>query len=511
MVKSVDIDSKELSKILGKLFPMVRFPFPPENWPSDWAKNWLKKMDIYNLIQKNKIDYTKMETLVWAMMQSEIYGNLFPKDAQREWEDLEKSIQAEEYNVMCYFIKNINKEFIRGFNNVVQGEIKRQNSVLERFYKILNGKTFLPNEFGNPKSMNICEHSPSSFYKAFEYYAHKQYTLIRLGMQFPVEELHKKWKSDLEEKLKDRDIHNNYLGLEYFYIDFLENYETVYTEIKENNSSIDLALEIIDDLFVKELVIKDKKTKSVIKSLPFFMYNVKIMIDKRLESTPKTYSTTPYEPTDFITLTGQISGQIGYVIKEKDDPDKKDLDDADRHNIRNYWEILRENLMYEKDRERFEECDNNFEKVKMLYDKIRDSDDNYYRKLFGDKIHTIEALYKKISYEFTLIENLDSLKKNEGSITIIPHASVVINDFIRKEFDTDADEEFIKSILEEGRGSIFGDTFVTNYYKKSDTLKFSYNYSEGQKNDYSKIFAHRLKKALKKYEEAKEEKNGIGA
>jgi hypothetical protein len=375
MDKTVDVDPIELVKILKELFPHILF-FPSSSGKG--LSDLLEKADICDLIRGNKeIYYNEKETLIWAMMKNEKFSDLFPKDALQDWEDLANKIKAGGCQIINYFINKIDERFIHGLNTVVHEEIKPKDSVVERFnddfLKDMDKKprTFSLDKFRKPKLMNICEHLPSSFYKAFEYYAHKQYTLIRLGMEFPVEDLHKKWKFDLEEKLKDKDERNNYLGLEYFYIGFIKNYENTYTVIKKKDSTIAFALDIISELFVKNLIIRNEETQIVKQSIPF-MRNVMIMINEILESTPRSYRTTPYVPTDFITLTGQISGQIGHV--EKYDPDEDYIDDSDGIQ---FSQIGRENNEVDENHEFFTPNDNKPFKIDKILKKFIVYEDVY--------------------------------------------------------------------------------------------------------------------------------------
>lgn len=475
LTTSVDIDYIKLSKILTELFPHV-FLFSIDNLSPDLKspqrfQDKIKKneTDIYKLIQKNKItEYENKEIIVREMSKSERFGALFPTDIslkERIFDKLKTNNHDEKCNVIASYIEIINEIFIQKFNTVVRKEIRLNDTyspcVSELFVKkVFPDKTFYyVDQLKDPKILNICEHSPSSIYGAFEYYAHKQYTLIRLGREFPIEDMRNTWKIELEKKRKDNRKSNNYLGLNIYYENFTDTYEK--TGEKNNNGSnetdIVFALKIIEELFIYNLKLTERQILKIIKEentsyekiLPCFKANVREKISLILESTPE--KSDSYTPTDFITLTGQISGQLGNTPCS----------------------------------EEYKKYPNEI-KFTDLNQKYNEDGDAYDFDPEEDKYHNVdEALRIKESWE------------------------IFINDFLKKEFNADDEKDFIGFISKEENWSTLAEEFKSYYIKgihNKDSSLFNV-YSGGKKNISHTVFAQKLRSALKEYIEWYKETN----
>jgi len=515
----------ELSGILEELFPGLTF------FPSGSVSNphfVFKEYEICRLIRTKEIDLHEKETLALEMIKSKAFACLFPHDPLQTWEELETNIQNGGCNVIRYFISKIDKLFMDGFNKVVQKEQKLNESpVTDHFIcKVFGEKSISINQLNEPKGLNICDHSPATLYKAFEWHAHKQYTLIRLGREFPIEDLHEKWKSELQNKINDKNENNNYLALNNFYNGFISIYDDTYNVLKKNgvdiNADIRFALDIINALFVEKL--QDPKTPAINKinasSNPAwlsFASKIEKMISITLERKPEGYDSI-HVPTDFITLTGQISGQLGHEYgkvlsqgvknevnwKKYESSSDFDFDyfsESDMKNINNYWKTLMNNLQ-ENDKILTEGNKNTFEKIKILYAKLQEP---FFKTIFSEKsIEIINGLYIKISSEVSLDVELDEDEKNSicpedrHKTTLIEDAEVFANKFLIKEFNADNEKDFIISMTKNGEWSISGNE-VDIHYMESGSLIITRYKGEPIDPELSVLFLHKVDKALKNY------------
>jgi len=485
MTAAVDIDPIKLSRILTELFPHVLlFPFSVDNLSSDLIipqrfqeRTKEDETDIYIFIQKKKItEYENREVLLREMSMNERFGVLFPKDIllrEQIFDKLKADNEGKKCNVIASYIEMENEKFIQGFNTIVCEEIKLDDAYSPRVSNLFEKevffmKTFLVDELNKSKNLGICEHSPSSIYDAFKYYAHKQYTLIRLGREFLINDLQEEWKSELGEKIEDKSKSNNYLGLKHFYTDFMDTYKATYESCKKAERIVtdtDFAWEIIDKLFIdglkrrQNLKIKEKLTNA--DRLRFgFIADVRIMICKILESSPNNSSY--YNPTGFITLTGQISGQLGRQKRNRSYLEKYEIPPN---------EIISTDLSR----------------------KYNEDDDEYDFDPEEDKYHNIDEAFL--------------IKESWGKF---------ISVFLKYEFNEDEEKDFISLVSEEENWPTLADE-VKYYYIKGahnkDSLLFNI-YTGNSKTIPHTLFAQKIKKALKKYMEwhkksySQEEKNG---
>jgi hypothetical protein len=336
MTAVLDVNPIDLSKVLKKLFPKVTF-YPPVSDERQYKIP--EKTDLYYFIQENNINYMEKDTLVFTMINSNKFSALFPKDPLQYRNELKAFLQNDDCQVIKFFINKTNEKFFEGFNAVVHEKAVMDNcampDVAQLFYKaVFNNKTYYYKDLSDPDILNICEHSPSSFYGAFEYYAHKQYTLIRLSREFFIGDLHEKWKSELSEKLNDRDKSNNYQGLNFYYNVndddnvFIDTYDNVYRELKQEGSDIDYAWNIINELFIQKHkgLQKLKEKNDSIKLQANFITGLTLKIMNILESTADEYDSR-YTPAEFVILAGQISGQLGHKKFENKYCDQSSLNE----------------------------------------------------------------------------------------------------------------------------------------------------------------------------------------
>ena len=436
------VDEKELMKILKELFPQIIFFRDLTNeQQSIKSKSIVNKANLVRLIHKNKINYKDKQALVQGMMTSGIFSILFPPDPKK----------YKSGPVIKFFINKTNEDFLHGFDKSVDKRVNSNNNpvidVAELFYKdVFEGKTYFFDEINDPKILNICEHSPSSIYTAFEYYAHKQYTLLRLGREFLINDLYEKWKTELESKLpksKDKPSDeirtNNYWALTLYYNNFINIYENVYKEQKGKKPDIALAWDIINGLFINEhiglLKLKEKEKNN--ETMKHYNNNLTILYRKIfqvLESTPKKYESR-YIPTEFIILAGQISGQLGhkYFGNEELNDNGSEDDDFDS-------------------------------KVDEKINKDKYINDNSY-----------------ITYA-------------------VEDVKIFVDNFLIKEFNTDKDRNFIKTMGKNGEwSSIKSKKELSSInYNESGTLILKL-YSGEYENVNKNMFFYKLEKALNEY------------
>lgn len=566
MEKKPEIDPVILSGNLKDLFPYIRF-FPPasDEWPSEWRE----RTDIYELIRKKNIKYEEKENLVLGMMRnkSDLFTALFPENAVEYWDELEMNIRGGDCQVIRFFINKINKKFLEGFNSVVGGEIKSESTpvidVAELFDEALFiGKTYLYYDLNDPKIINICEHSPHSIYKTFEYYARKQYVLIRLAREFPIKDLRNKWKVELLEKIEKAELQNeienesifkSYMGLKYWYIekpDFISNFENAYKKLKKKDSDIEYAWEIIKELFINNLKIMQKlriKENTENEKLRFNkIYNIEKEISKTMESKPQN---NYFAPIDFVTLTGKISGQLGHLHKKEINlnneafSDYQMFSDHEIHKIKicckNALKILRENYidqLEEKEMIEFEECvkGNTYNKIEMLYNKMSES---YFRDILKESKEWIEELHGRVS-EINISDMRQEDKDGDvqfdfdpedGNYNDIPEELVIIEDrqkfanILAREFKEDEEKDFIRFIERDGPWPVILNELNRYYnenpeneknknkkHKHKDKSLIFKTYKLDAKNAVHQPFSHKIFKALVNYErtELKEGKNG---
>ena len=452
VTESSYIDPVRLTIILKGLFPNLIL------FDNKWPGVGYDQMDICRLIQMKKINYEDKFALVFKMKDNKYFAPLFPKDNMAfgfEWEELRDSIN-DGCPVIDFFIEKLNKKFIEGFNSTVIDEIKLSDppkiDVVKLFIKTVFGKKALfIEQLNDPKALNICEHSPYSLYKAYEYFAHKQYTLFRLEKEFPVEDIHKRHKSDLKDKISNATKSSNFYALNAngYYINFLENYEKIFMELKESKPELYSGLDIINKLFIENLKcyenlqMKTKNTKTE-KPWVLFISNVRIMIDKILESKADNYDNY-YKPADFITLTGQIGGQIGHEnYKNPSEDSSSEI---------SFYELKRENeegeiIEYDPQEEKYHDSGNEL---------IIKAD----RELFASK-------------------------------------------FLKSRFNAADEEDFIKFVAEEGNWAAIVDELNLYFNGEGSDLKNKvlYNIYSGERSRISpRLFKEKIRKALFQYKE----------
>ena len=504
----------ELSDVLEELFPGLSF-FPPPAGGSPGIA--FEEYEICRLARTKEIN--EKEKLVREMRKSKYFAAVFPKDAIDNWDELEGKIRDGDCNVMTFFINKINDLFIQGFNSAVLEEIRLNDSPVTDLFnrEFFEKRPYHFTEFDEPKKLNICEHLPPTFYNAFEYYAHKQYTLIRMGREFPLDDLHKKWKSELEKKLSNKDKSNNYLGLIFYYDKdndsfFIDAFGRAYREIKKNETDIKYAWKIINELFVNNLkrlrMLREEKKSGELQA--DYVFGIIKKINNALESTPAVNKNKPYIPTDFITLTGQISGQLGH--RDYGNSGDADFLSGDMENIRNYWEILWDNLDAEEKGQIDEHIDT-YEKVNILYAKIHDP---YLGAVFPESAkEIITGLYVKISWEEPLNEELDADEKNSTGIEYYDESEIrevreKMAEFIMYEFRKDDEKDFVEFIRKDGDWSIIAKEIIL-YYRESeldyDTLIFKM-YKGKRRNATHRPFANKMIKVIDAYKQYVGGKNG---
>jgi len=363
---------------------------------------------------------------------------------------------------------------------------------------VFKDKTYSLNDFDDPKRLNICEHSPPSIYKAFEYYAHKQYTLIRLGREFLIEDLYEKWKSELINKLNDESKSSNYWALIHNYNDFIKIYEKN-KKLENKGSDIAFAWDVLRKLFMDEHERLQKllETDNSRTDQDEFKISLTAKINNILESTPNEYESR-YIPTEFIILARQISGQLGHGYYKNINPDRYNFPESDMQYIRKCWKILLDNLDLEyldnEERYKINNTHKTFERIKILFEKSKAPG---YKIVFRNLSDRIDELYKKCSRVNELNEETNNKNNEYSSIINLEDAKIFANNFLIKEFNTVKDRDFIKSIGENGEWSISWKEFDISY-KESGSLIINL-YSGKYENVNKDFFFYKLKKALKEY------------
>jgi hypothetical protein len=349
-------DDNRLIIDLGKLFPSISFfkvhaKLPPGQHRSD--------ADILVFIGINDI-----RSLASEMKKNSTYKVLFPPDADNHWGELLKNFNNGDYNVIKFFLKKTDKMFIDGYNKVMRDDFRINNTspVLDIFKeKHFNyeAASYYFTDLTDRDLLYICEHSPPTFYKAFEYYAHKKYTLLRLGQEFP----HKCYFELRNESLKKMADNENlkllknekYRGMKYFYDDkFIQNHKELFEKIIESRKNqndrqvkadfyegkntadklrkiLSMADEILGKLFITKLYVSQSMLQGKYsllgqKELERFKIMLQaelfLLIQEKLESTPKVNEENNpdeygrYTPTSFIILTKQIINPI-YKLADK--------------------------------------------------------------------------------------------------------------------------------------------------------------------------------------------------
>jgi len=457
MAAAIEIHFSELSTLLNELFPNIIF-FPPLT-----NEKWKIETDICTLIiKKNITDYLNKEILVKEMLKCELFDVLFQNEYKEKIMDILKN-NNENFNIIKAYIEIINEKYIQGFNTVVQDDIKINTSATDIIDSFINGtfedETYYLEDLKYAKKLISAGHSPASIYGIFEYYAHKQYTLIRLGREYLIEKLYLNWKTELEEKIETSDKSSNYWAFQKnkFYINFMENYENTYaalaesTSINNNQTDIVLAWDIITKLFIENLKILQTKPDHFESQ---FKKKVKYMIEKTLESTPKNYNA--YIPTDFLKLSGQIGGQLG-----------------------------------------------NSNKINAINADIHE-------KPWNEISFTYLTKKKNDSEKEILFDPEDKNNKEIGSTLVIKHNwERFINDHLKKIFKEDSEKHFINFVSNENNWLALVDEFIsyrTTGSHNTNSILFS-EYKGNHKHIPHTIFASRLRKALDNFLETYKKEN----
>jgi len=542
------LDPGILSKNLKELFPngiffrIISTMEQPANY----------KTDLYKLIRKNKVNYKEKDDLLLWMMHSDLFSALFPDKPMLYWDELKEAIHSSGCPVIRFFINKINEKFLEGFNAAADERIRTANNpvtdVAELFIEsVFKRKTYFF-DFDDSELFNICEHWPSSIYKVFEYYARKQYTLIRLGREFPLEDLRKQWKEKLQKEIGNEGKSNIYMGLKNYYIekpDFISIFENAFEEITnkkpdkkitQKKSDVEFAWEIINELFINNLKIiqelRIKKENTQNERLKFNrIYNIEIMISETLERKLKE---NPFSPMDFVTLAGKISEQLGFVFRKKINlknealADYKIFSNYESQKIRKYYKFLKEKYidqLEEKEMIKFEDCwDSTIEMIKMIHKLILDP---FFKDILHESKEWIEELYYKIpGHLFSEIkqENKDgdvefNYEPEENKYHyFFDEQAVIIEDrhefarILALEFKEDEEKDFISFIEKDGPWPIILNELY-GYYKdkgkhNDDSLLFTV-YKHDTKNAAHIPFKYKIRKTLSKYEkELKEKENG---
>jgi hypothetical protein len=511
-----------LQSVLQELFPNILFF---QSVTDDRQAAGYEETDIYRFIQKKNIDINEKDTLVHEMIKNKAYAPLFPDDALSEWDELQETIRKGGCDILKYFIKRSDIDFVRGYNDNVRKEITIYDSpVTDLFHnELFKGKAFYLGKLHEAETFGmIIEHSAHSIYWAFRIYAQKQYALIRLGREFLLAEPHEQWKNDLLKMMNDTSDANNYRGLCIYYNDFMDDYERIYKTLKKRASDIESAWNIIQELFVKNLKTLQglqKKDKKIKKLRLAISYNTITMINQMLETKPREYDTA-YKPKDFFRLAGQISGQLGHAYQIDSNFDFEDgsniFSDSEMQYIRKFCKEMyriidgEDGLQYEeKDIIQIKNCLERgtvSAKVKKLYGELQKP---FVKAIFGDSANIIERLYNKIS-NVPLNETTDDEENTDIDPEDITgrgnnareHLDRFAYNFLALEFKEDDEKDFIKFIVKHGDPETLWEECKLYYRdrlpRKSDSVLFK-AYSGKRKNVSHQFFSHKIVKALNEY------------
>jgi len=516
-----DIDALKLLKgALNALFPKIRFFLSPDS--AAWSK-LDEEADIYVFARKRKIDYENKKMLAMEMSKSEKYKALFPNDASGKGQIFDKldAQSGRRGGVMKLGMEIINEKYIHGFNSVAQEEIKIAGDDFDAAAcfesEVFKDRTYLIEDFTDidrAKEIFPCDHSVSSIYKAFGCYAHKRYTLIRLAREFSIGNLYGEWKSDLEDKIKKADKSSNYWGLceDRYYANFMENFEAAYGKLNKNMPAVELGWDMLRRFFVLSLKrlqnIKKNENTQCNDARIRFIGNAMKLINKILESIPEKYKLSrndaEYIPTDFITLAGQICGQLGH-IKTKSEYDSDFFTNAELANIKNYWNAL-VNFLDGKHGDDIEECikfGNCFDKVKLLHSFAKKPS---CQKIFPKKsIEIIEGLRKKIS-DGSEEHGFRAGEKSYNAYMQEQEGKKQMEQFIcllKRQFAEGHEQDFMAFVSDERNWSVLAGEFGSYYEggSKNTNSALFLEYKKNRKNVPHSIFSHKIMEALAQYDE----------
>lgn len=523
-----------LSGTLSSLFPLVNF-FSPRKGKKNKASGKSKKpqiafeeYEISKLVRIRKIGYQDTEKLAWEMMKSEYFRFLFPVNARENWNELNAKIKHGNCRIIEFFAGKIDRKYLEGLNSDIPDEIQIKDSpVLALFLEtVFRGVSLSIFELSEIKKLDICRHSTSSLYRAFSYFARKQYTLIRLAREFTIPTLHDEWKSELGKKLMEKRASNIYLGLIYYYdkdserffIDLLENTFNDRMKLRNNESEIDFAWAILFELFInhlrrlreirkrKGIAIDNPKTPRnkiyyLAKKESDYTFNVIDTIEKILESKPLKIKENSYVPIGFITLSGQISGQLKYLKLLKDHDDFKDFSPSEMKTIGNYYSKLADFPITGIIAQNNSNIDVH-DKVRILYNNIR---------FFSDsQKEIIRGLYAKASPDVQLNEDLDedeNVAINTGYYDEkeINEEREIFSECLKIEFKNDDEIDFIQSIKEEKNWLIISGELIGYYHelKEYENDSFIFRLYRGKrKNATHKPFKSKIIKSIGHYRES---------
>ncbi|MCL2793491.1 MAG: hypothetical protein FWD87_10440 [Spirochaetaceae bacterium] len=254
------------------------------------------------------------------------------------WEDLEKSVQDGQKDVIRFFLEKENENFKLAFEELFK-ESARQDAVQECIEKI--SKDFLkilPNcclSDNNKRFIwdfsNVIFHKQDNIYLAYYYYGRKNYTWLRLGLELLFENLSEKRKKFLEEEF-NKCFEENWQRIfnkEAWIIPPQEKYFDIYNKFKNSNinkSSIDLITcgkEVINSLLVENIKLqkemgailnKNEKRYIYLSDLLSEYYDI-VAVALESESSGKKEKLRDYTPSEFEVLLKKIYGQLLSIRK----------------------------------------------------------------------------------------------------------------------------------------------------------------------------------------------------
>jgi len=567
------IDYNKLNRILGDLFPNVLFfmklgknnlySYSGVQDPAKKQRMWQAnedpdkidearkeiEADICAFINKNKIPYENKKILVQKIAKEERFYPLFPHEISHKDKMFDKlnSLNGNG-NVIKISLEAINNEHVQGFEKAVRKNIIANDFANKYFEEgFLKDKIYSLEDLRNAKELGFCEHSPFSIYEAFDYYARKHYVLIRFALEF--EDLHEQWKEELEKKINEKSASSNYFYLGHkdgYYADFektIDNTHAAYDRLTENKPTVSKGRVLLNKVFVEGLKDHEKlldKDDAKLKYFRFlFLENVVKMIEKILESENGNH----YQPTDFVTLTGKICGQLGHVRKKSQlekksqlglyDNIKVDFSVSDLENIRNYCKRLKCFIeetegwlegMEEKRSAEIKQClkyGTSYDKIKMLFFVATAFDE---KDIFPQQsIDRIDALYRKISV--TVFGDIKLSKEDGGAKDFYSESNKhledkhyheigydliakedwenFVNKFLALEFNANDEKDFVQFFLNEhNRQEILAD--LESYFSKGKHNTSSFIFTEYKKDNklvHHGFFVKKLRKACHKYQE----------
>jgi hypothetical protein len=402
--------------LLATYFRWVAFILPRENEKHDPV--WSSDKPRY----RRYIDVDKKEVKVLEMAEDGHFKTLFPakwlkdENLKREFEEWKGGP-----DVFRFFLEKEDEKYMAEFRSLTKKDIGIHKPILDRFYDLnisaqpvykegKNGKPSYGFEWQVPGIM----HKSDTLYKAYEYYAHKQYTLALYGYELSCTVM----DTDLTDFFKDFKNKNVAAFNKINGNDFLQGKEH-FMEICGLSAMRDISLEKLyysfygafnntkkDDLAALGLeFIKGTLARNIDKmyhdpklpELPGTYFNV---IQKVLESTPQKES--EYKPTGLEKLISQVKRQSSYTIlkiynrMEEQDPSKNPYSKSDIKNIKNYIEKVRV-VLWEQDKKSFDDEVNTpdvFCKVDALY---RKASEPAVRKSLGEDLYgkILDICYKK--------------------------------------------------------------------------------------------------------------------